>query len=139
MGDKHAEAFRLMKYASKDGSEVEWIWNSRDGVTPFIVHSRSGTEIHHVDWHLDFRLPNYNPLPGERIFVNMTDGMADLLARSFVEKNWEELQSLGLTKDEVIKIQFEAYYGDGDRPALISAAEWKPPAQTRRVYGGRFA
>lgn len=31
---QHAEAFCLMQYASKDGSEREIVWNSRDGVTP---------------------------------------------------------------------------------------------------------
>lgn len=35
---KHAEAFRLMTYRSEGRTEVLRIWNSRDGVTPFICH-----------------------------------------------------------------------------------------------------
>lgn len=49
----HAEAFRLMTYiqtnAEKpDAPEVLKIWNSRDGVTPFIVHIGSKTFEHTV-------------------------------------------------------------------------------------------
>jgi hypothetical protein len=68
----HREAYCLMKYASRCGTVVEWIWNSRDGVTPFIVTSRCGKEMSHVQWAFDVRIRNYKPLPGERIFVDAT-------------------------------------------------------------------
>lgn len=87
-GRLHAEAFCLMKYSTKDG-EVEWIWNSRDGVTPFIVRSRSGKEMTHVDWHLDRYLPNYKPAPGERIFVDLTLTKATEWARARIERDWD--------------------------------------------------
>lgn len=31
----HGEAFQLMLYKAEDGSAEFWVWNSRDGVTPF--------------------------------------------------------------------------------------------------------
>lgn len=40
MKHNHAEAFAVMRYASKDGSVTEKLWNSRDGVTPFTLMSK---------------------------------------------------------------------------------------------------
>lgn len=61
-----------MKYRSDDGTEEEWLWNSRDGVTPFVISLRSGKYATHVDWHLDRRDPNHIPKPGDRIFIDLT-------------------------------------------------------------------
>ena len=36
-GYRHAEAFALMPYACKVCGNFEWLWNSRDGVTPFCI------------------------------------------------------------------------------------------------------
>ncbi|UYA99057.1 hypothetical protein P9A54_gp72 [Xanthomonas phage vB_Xar_IVIA-DoCa10] len=49
----HAEAFRLMTYiqtnAEKlDAPDVLKVWNSRDGVTPFIVHIGAKSYEHHI-------------------------------------------------------------------------------------------
>ncbi len=88
-GHQHVEAFCLMKYATKDRSEVEWIWNSRDGVTPFGLLSRSGKEMLHVDWHLDQYRPHYKPRNGERIFVDLTPERARELAVKKVEILWD--------------------------------------------------
>jgi hypothetical protein len=41
----HAEAFAQMRYVSKDGGGLV-IWNSRDGVTPFVLHL-GGVEYTH--------------------------------------------------------------------------------------------
>ena len=84
----HKEAFCRMKYQTKDGAETEWIWNSRDGVTPLIVHSRSGVEMVHTDWHLDQYMPGYQPQEGERIFVDLTPDIAQRLAQEQVERYW---------------------------------------------------
>lgn len=128
-GYLHKEAYCLMKYASRDGSEVEWIWNSRDGVTPFGIHSRSGAEMSHVQWQFDIRIPNYQPLPGERIFVDMTDGQADLMARSNVAAWWDHdeypMRDAYPDQETAIAALAKDYLGDGDRPSLIDAAEWR--------------
>src|SRR6185503_2818632 len=70
---QHAEAFMLMLYRSDDGTEEEYIWNSRDGVTPFVVTLRSGKMATHKEWHKDRRVVDYKPKPGERIFVDLTE------------------------------------------------------------------
>lgn len=73
---QHAEAFCLMKYTSDDGTEEEIIWNSRDGVTPFVITLRSGKTAMHRDWGADQCVPDYKPLPGSRMFVDLTEERA---------------------------------------------------------------
>ena len=85
----HPEAFCHMRYATDDGSHGETIWNSRDGVTPFMIHSKDGREMHHVDWPLDCREIHYQPKPGERIFVDCTRELVLHLAEQRVEDYWE--------------------------------------------------
>jgi hypothetical protein len=78
---RHGEAFCLMRYASKDNTVVEFIWNSRDGVTPFIICAKDEkTELQHVDWQKDERRENHKPMPGDRIFVDLSPDRAREIA-----------------------------------------------------------
>lgn len=81
---RHGEAFCLMTYRADDGEE-EVIWNSRDGVTPFMITLRSGKPARHVEWHRDRRVPDYTPPRGSRIFVDLTDQAARSRARQIAE------------------------------------------------------
>lgn len=81
---EHKEAFCLMLYRDIAGNE-EWIWNSRDGVTPFGVRSRAGLDATHVDFHRDKRDPRHVPAVGDRIFVTMTTQRAKELATRWFE------------------------------------------------------
>ncbi|TIN76729.1 hypothetical protein [Mesorhizobium sp.] len=84
-----AEAYMLMKYTSEAG-EVEWIWNSRDGVSPFALQSRDGKEsLTHADWHEDAFVPNFVPPVGMRIFVDLTMERALISARRQVSESWD--------------------------------------------------
>jgi len=85
---QHAEAFCLMTYRSDDGTEEERIWNSRDGVTPFVIPLRSGKTAQHADWHADARVVEYAPKPGERVFVDLTMERALALAETNI-KTWK--------------------------------------------------
>jgi hypothetical protein len=76
-----------MKYASQDGTVVEWIWNSRDGVTPFVVKSRCGKEMTHVQWNFDIRIRSYTPLPGERVFVDATEALLRPSCEEVIKRN----------------------------------------------------
>jgi len=62
----HVEAFKLMQYADKLGN-VEILWNSRDGVTPFGITSRAGREMFHINWQQDRYVPDHIPNVGDRI------------------------------------------------------------------------
>jgi hypothetical protein len=86
---RHAEAFRLMRYRADHRQLEEYIWNSRDGVTPFVVTMRDGTPGTHVDWRGDAYAPDHQPKVGERIFVDLTEERAGQLARENAERVWE--------------------------------------------------
>ncbi len=84
----HREAFCLMLYRDTAGNE-EWIWNSRDGVTPYAITSRQGLEARHTDWERDRCVPGYKAKPGERIFVDLTIDRARAQRREYVERLWD--------------------------------------------------
>lgn len=98
MGEhRHAEAFMLMKYSSTDRRTCEWVWNSRDGVTPFCIPPRAfegpGTYddmLSHVDWQRDEYRPHHRPQPGDRIFVDLTPEKAEYYARHRVGHGWDD-------------------------------------------------
>lgn len=70
---QHGEAYCLMKYASKAGA-IEWLWNSRDGVTPFGIGPASDDNaMLHADWHEDSFAPNFVPPVGMRVFMSWSD------------------------------------------------------------------
>jgi hypothetical protein len=88
---KHKEAFCLMQYRDQITGEIETLWNSRDGVTPFIIRSRKGNEAQHVNWRNDQCMPNFIPRPGMRIFVDASSRHGHIRdsARDYVDKYWD--------------------------------------------------
>lgn len=87
-GHVQSEAFHLMRYEGKGGRR-EWIWNSRDGITPFCVESLDGVEMHHGNWHLDQYLPLYVPAIGTRVFIDFTEEIARPKAIEYVDRGWD--------------------------------------------------
>lgn len=89
---KHVEAFMLMRYEGAGGRR-EWIWNSRDGITPFSVQSSDGAaELQHGNWHLDRCEPLHVPSVGARVFVDLTEELARPLAIEYVGRHWDNPQ-----------------------------------------------
>ena len=88
-GFQHAEAYCLMLYRDSQGNE-EWIWNSRDGVTPLVVTSREGHEARHAEWHRGRFLPQHLPAVGERIFITTTLEIQRTHRRTFVDRWWDD-------------------------------------------------
>lgn len=82
----HAEAFCLMKFRADDGTDEEVIWNSRDGVTPFVITLKSGKTAHHVDWQNDLCVPDHKPKPGDRIFIDLTIEKANQYAEERIAR-----------------------------------------------------
>lgn len=126
----HVEAFRLMLYRDQAGNE-EWIWNSRDGVTPFALTSRQGHEARHADWHRDRYLPDHVPQVGDRIFVDLTPGRARELRTAYVERWWDKpihgecMSDRWPSKEQAITELAEAdlKFGGGGAPDLIEVTE----------------
>lgn len=114
----HAEAFCLMKYVDSAGN-VEFIWNSRDGVTPFCVRSRQGLEARHVDWGADQRLPKHKPRSGDRIFRDMTMEDARKEARRRIDSMPDlAIEMFGSAEAGVEKIA-SGIFADRRTPVLI--------------------
>lgn len=87
---QHGEGFCLMQYKDKVTGEIEILWNSRDGVTPFIIESRRGNEAEHIDWRADKYAPDFKPAKGMRIFVDASPQHKHIRksASDYVNKYW---------------------------------------------------
>ena len=109
---QHSEAFCLMKYISDDKTETEMIWNSRDGVTPFVITLKSGKQATHTEWSNDQYLPDYKPKPGERIFVDMTEERRKELTLANCQRYWPN--AVGV-------VEIENEYSDMARSEFKSA------------------
>ena len=96
----HSEAFCLMSYRCRQCGLVERIWNSRDGVTPFMCCCRScDGDMTHIDWHLDQCLPTYTPPKGSRKWVDETPEMLMAAAQAQVDKYWDH-PDMPMSQDE---------------------------------------
>lgn len=118
----HAEAFCLMRYASKDGRVSEWIWNSRDGVTPFIVTAKDGkTELTHVNWRGDECRPDHVLQPGDRYFGPGTREMAEREAKRRLDSCvGTEYELKGQERAEMEARLVESMVEDADAPWLLT-------------------
>lgn len=88
----HPEAFCLMQYQDTVTKEIEVLWNSRDGVTPFIIRSRRGNEAHHINWQQARCVPDYVPQSGMRLFVDASPKHVHIQqsAKDYVERMWDD-------------------------------------------------
>lgn len=120
----HAEAFCLMSYQCEICGHNERIWNSRDGVTPFIIGCPvCGQPTHkHVDWGNDVCSPLHSMMlkPGDRYFTDLTMARAREIAAIRVDRMIAEGGMPANTRNRVIAIAAESYFGDGTNPDIIA-------------------
>jgi len=88
MSYRQPEAFCLMLYRSESGKEYT-IWNSRNGVTPFVA-AIDGEEFTHVEWGKDAYRPDHLPKVGDYVFVTLTEAEALKHRAEFVETFWDK-------------------------------------------------
>lgn len=127
MSHDHKEAYMLMKYQCEVCGAVEIIWNSRDGVTPFMgpvcIRGQCGGVTRHVDWEKDVYAPDFKPGIGTRIWRDGTlDMMRDIMKRR-VEQNPEYLsdeakQDISGFIEKLARAEHESQSG---WPALVEA------------------
>jgi hypothetical protein len=104
-----------MLYQTDDGTEEEWIWNSRDGVTPFVIMNRSGTEeMTHKQWQRDKFLPFHVPAIGDRIFIDLIEEEAERIATARIESMKDRFPNPPPVKALAKNILEE--YGEKDAP-----------------------
>lgn len=93
----HPTAYVVLRYrALDDPAEVEEVWNSRDGVTPYTILLPSGRPATHCDWTSMVARPDYSPPPGSRIFVDLTEEIARSNAETYVSKVWDDKGAEGM-------------------------------------------
>ncbi len=129
-GYNHGEAFCLMQYRDDVTGEVETIWNSRDGVTPFVIDSRAGNTATHVDWSNDQRNPDFVPPHGMRIFVDASPNQAHIRrsARAYVDQYWDLDIGGGMRMRNTLKKPSGAEMTKGEAVDFF-IAEWTKPGE----------
>lgn len=61
-----------MYYSNDDGNIGCWVYNTRDGVTPFLI-LKDGVQLQHRHWNYDLQQPNYKPIKGDLVFRDCTN------------------------------------------------------------------
>lgn len=111
----HKEAFCLMYYECEKCGNLERLWNSRDGFTPFIIGCKKcGGESKHVRWELDRCVSDYEPKSGERIFVDMTKEKAKEIAIDIIKKTSR------VVSDDDFNRLIESIWHDGETPYIMT-------------------
>lgn len=87
----HAEAFNWMYYSNDDETVGYWIYNSRDGVTPFSTQI-GDAQLQHRHWNKDLHAPNYKPKPGDLVWRTLTRQEAEDYARRTTAEYPEHFQ-----------------------------------------------
>lgn len=120
-GHKHPEAHCLMQYQCESCKDIEIIWNSRNGVTPFIVRCRKcGGSMQHIRWHAD------TPMPNLRMFVDQTPERLRESLRQYVDREWDNdhgarrMSDRWQTKQEAVEDLFKDWWKEGEgQPAIV--------------------
>jgi hypothetical protein len=88
-GFHHSEAFALMIYRCESCGTRERLYNSRDGVTPFIINCRDCKgNMMHIDWQGDECLPGYVPKRGQRVFIDTPKEVFEMFTRAKINFFW---------------------------------------------------
>lgn len=81
------DAFRLMEYRCNTCNRSEFIWNGRNGVSPFGVSCRScGNSATHIHFERDQFRPDFIPSKGMRYFTDFTKERALEVAKQKIEQ-----------------------------------------------------
>lgn len=127
-GWNHAEAFCLMQYETDDGTDGEVVWNSRDGVTPFVIRLPSGRVASHKRWQEDVCMgPDWRPSRWLRLraFRDMSREAYVQAQRERIDSMWDDPEILmredGRSKDEWLEVLARDW--EPGMPELVDALE----------------
>ncbi len=114
----HAEAFCLMQYGCQKCKKFETLWNSRDGVTPFMITCQHcGGSMSHINWQFDECIPDFNPPAGTRIFIDLTMDRAKECAIKRIEAVRKQCPELEEPDPDELA---ESIYNGGIEPDIIT-------------------
>lgn len=108
---QHKEAFCLMEYHCTKCANVELVWNSRDGVTPFTIDCpKCGEMAQHDNWHKDQFKPGHelDMQIGERYFLDLKKEKLIEYKKKMIDEHWEDseypMKDNFKTKEEALEI-----------------------------------
>jgi hypothetical protein len=114
----------LMGYESDDGTQRLEVWNSRDGVTPFVItHPETKVELRHVRWQEDRYLgPEHQPAQGDWVFESLSLDQARRAAERNAQKFWDAPQYPASAQferiEDLVELLTREYFKDGNMPHL---------------------
>ena len=116
---QHEEAFCLMRYHCGGCAYEEVFWNSRDGVTPFVVRCpECGRDMQHVNWQSDERRLDHIPEKGQGVFIDLPDSLRPVMARQRIRSfDGTEHELVGEEREEMVQSLVEGFH-EGE-PFLI--------------------
>jgi hypothetical protein len=125
---QHKEAFCLMLYQGKESRRTLDIWNSRDGVTPFMAVI-DGEEFQHIVFSFDRCVPQHQLRPGDYFWRDITEAEAERYAAQVVDQHHPRL-SESKRAAKIAELAPEFFKHNGlephpylDRAPFISVAE----------------
>jgi len=120
---KHPEAFCLMLYHCSKCGHSETFWNSRDGVTPFMVSCLVCAEsMQHIAWHMDKCEPEHKPKKGDRVFIDLTkeryiEQMTEYVKMLFAE-DVHDIRGRYASEEEAVKA-FTSDFQEGSPDIIV--------------------
>lgn len=133
---EHPEAFCLMEYQCKKCGGLEILWNSRDGVTPFVINCLICKDrMEHTNFANDVRAPKFDRelltssrYANMRIFVGLTKEKAREYAQHRLQYVREHDPSLpeenSVAYQAVLSRVAQDLYHDGEGVDVITAGEF---------------
>jgi hypothetical protein len=82
---QYGERFCLMLYQGQKTGRIVDIWNSRNGVTPFMVDI-DGETYQHVHFQRDRPAPDHQLRPGDYFFRGITEAEAERYAAMVADR-----------------------------------------------------
>lgn len=121
----HAEAFMLMTYREVDGDSTLLVWNSRDGVTPFVINIGAKKYQHDIPLQQGpfFDLPREHAVT--HVWVTRTDAQV--------------LEAWHRTMDKAVEMgKIDPDKATSMRDSLEVAESWHYRIGLRNLETGRF-
>lgn len=122
----HAEAFQLMLYVEDNGPGRAWIWNSRDGVTPFGT-SIDGKPYKHAMRGYTERYSAVLPVAAQYVWISYDRASWDDMLR----ERWQRFRDLP-KGDWHDPAEFLERYPDADSFLSIDPFKHGQPRQMTR-------
>jgi len=120
----YPEAFKVMRYGCKKCRNVQLVWNSRNGVSPFSIGCSCGGSADHIQWERDKLCIEVDVAIMEgakKMFISPSPERYVEFVKEHVQKNWDHF-SEGFDSFHEACCAKVAQYREGE-PLTVSIKE----------------